>query len=98
MKSMHAMSNRIVRRRQFTRMLALSVAGMSDLATHIVVGILNTQAIRAQSTPALPKFEVASIKLCKGEFGEVHHRRDSGASGNSGDDARADDAVIVGMT
>jgi uncharacterized protein (TIGR03435 family) len=31
-----------------------------------------------------------------GEFGEVHHRRQSGASGTSGDDARADDAGIVG--
>jgi len=67
MKSMHIMSNSILRRRQFTRKLALAVAGMSALATPIVVGILNTPTIRAQSTPALPKFEVASIKLCKGE-------------------------------
>ena len=53
------MSNRIVRRRQFTRKLALAVA----LTTAIAVGVLDEPTIRAQSTPALPKFEVASIKL-----------------------------------
>jgi uncharacterized protein (TIGR03435 family) len=44
-------------------MLTLAVAAVSALATPIVVGVLNTPTIRAQSTPALPKFEVASIKL-----------------------------------
>ena len=69
MKSMHTMFNRIVRRRQFTRKVALAVAGMSALTT---------PTIRAQSTPGLPKFEVASIKLCKG--GEV----EAGGKGGGG--------------
>jgi len=61
---MQIMSNRIVPGRQFTRKLAAVIRTLS-LATPIMVSILNTPTIRAQSTPALPKFEVASIKLCK---------------------------------
>jgi len=46
--------------------LLLAAAGMVVVVGPIVLGVLNTPEIRAQSAaPATPKFEVASIKACK---------------------------------
>jgi uncharacterized protein (TIGR03435 family) len=86
MKSVQIMSNRIVRGRQFALKVALAVAGMSALAMPIVVGILNTPSIRAQSTPAPLKFEVASIKLCRPGDTPPDGGRKGGGGGASGND------------
>jgi uncharacterized protein (TIGR03435 family) len=63
------MTNRIVLQLTFVKKVALAVAGAAALATPVVVGMMNTPAIRAQSqsaapsaTAAAPRFEVASIK------------------------------------
>jgi uncharacterized protein (TIGR03435 family) len=62
------MMNRIVLRLNFGKKVALAAAGMAALAIPIVVGMMNTPSIRAQ-TAATPKFEVASIRPCKDEPG-----------------------------
>lgn len=64
-------SNRLSVRLNFKRKVALASAGLAVLAAPIVAGMLNAPPIRAQSprtvaqSAATPKFEVASIKLCK---------------------------------
>lgn len=42
--------------------VALALAGVAAVALPVIVGIMNSPAIRAQSSAATPKFEVASIK------------------------------------
>src|SRR5262249_32955108 len=44
--------------------IVLAMMGVAAFAAPVLLGVLNTPAIRAQSAPATPKFEVASIKLC----------------------------------
>jgi bla regulator protein BlaR1 len=59
------MTNRIALRLNFAKKVALAVAGIVALAAPIIVGMIETPAVRAQSArpPASrPGFEVASIK------------------------------------
>jgi hypothetical protein len=59
----------------FVKRVSLAGAGTAALAALIAVGILTASAIRAQSpqtqteSPLRPKFEVASLKPCKDDFG-----------------------------
>jgi bla regulator protein blaR1 len=53
------MKNRVARRLDFTRKVALAVAGTAVLAVPVLVGVMNVPMIRAQQ----PAFEVASVKL-----------------------------------
>jgi uncharacterized protein (TIGR03435 family) len=55
-------SNRATLRLNFARKVALALAAVAALAAPIAVGILHAPAIRAQSTPAAAKFDVASVK------------------------------------
>jgi bla regulator protein BlaR1 len=66
------MGNRVAHRLNYAKKAILAVAAIAVLVTPIVVGITNTPAVQAQSSPpapsvATPRFEVASIKPCKGE-------------------------------
>jgi uncharacterized protein (TIGR03435 family) len=68
------MTNRMGLRLNFARKAALAVAGMGALAAPVIIGMMNTKTLKAQ--PAIPKFEVASVRLCDG-------RGDSGAKGGA---------------
>src|SRR5207249_1558554 len=59
------MTNRLTVKLNFAKKAALAVAGLAALAFPIVIGITHTSSVRAQS-PAIPKFEVASIRPCGG--------------------------------
>jgi len=66
------MSNRVAHRLNYAKKAILAVAAIEAVVTPIVVGITDTPAVRAQSSPpapsaVTPRFEVASIKACKGE-------------------------------
>jgi bla regulator protein blaR1 len=56
------MTNRVARRLNFAKKLALALAGVAALAVPIVLGMMNLPRLRAQE--AIPRFEVASIRLC----------------------------------
>jgi bla regulator protein BlaR1 len=56
------MNHRIVQKLSGGKKLLLAGVGIFAAAAPIVVGILNAPAIRAQSQPLMPKFEVASVK------------------------------------
>jgi bla regulator protein blaR1 len=59
------MANRIVLRLNFVKKLALAVAGIAVLTVPVVIGIMNTPLIRAQSAvAAIPQFKEASLRLC----------------------------------
>jgi bla regulator protein blaR1 len=65
------MTNRIAARLSIAKKAALAARGIAALGLPIVVGIMSTAGIRAQSTSPqsptgpFPKFEVVSIKPCK---------------------------------
>ena len=68
------MSNRVAVRLSVAKITVLAVAGVTALATPILVGMMDALPILAQSQQssvqlpraATPKFEVASVKPCKG--------------------------------
>jgi bla regulator protein BlaR1 len=76
------MANRNVRRLNFAKKIALTVAGIVALAVPIAVGVLNAPLIRAQSAAAAaPKFEASSIRPCRDKPGLM---RGSGYSSSNG--------------
>jgi len=56
------MSDRRVRGLSLGRKLLLAMAGVLAVAAPVVVGVMNTSSVRAQSRTSAPKFDVASIK------------------------------------
>jgi len=57
------LTGRVAGELNFTKRVALAVAGLSALALPVIVGILNAPTIRAQNAPANTlKFEAAAIK------------------------------------
>ncbi len=57
------MANGIVEKLNFTKKAILAVAGISALAFPIVIGVLDSPHVRAQSAPAgIPRFETVSIQ------------------------------------
>jgi hypothetical protein len=76
------MTNRATLRLKFTKKAILAAVGTAALAAPVVVGVVHVSAIRAQSS--LPKFEVASIKLC--QPGDVPRGGGRGSGGAGGSD------------
>jgi bla regulator protein BlaR1 len=59
------MTNRIVLRLNFTKKLALAVVGITAVTAPVIVGVMNTPLIRAQSAAAaIPKFVEVTIRRC----------------------------------
>lgn len=64
------MTGRVAGELNFARKVALVIAGTAAIAVPVLVGVIGTPTIRAQSAAARPKFDVASIRACKpGEIG-----------------------------
>ncbi|MGA8030383.1 MAG: M56 family metallopeptidase [Bryobacteraceae bacterium] len=64
-KRIHAiLTGRAACELNFAKKLALAGAGIAALGLPILVGIVSTPAVRAQSPLAAPKFEAVSIKAC----------------------------------
>ena len=61
------MMNRIALKLNFTKKIALTVAGIAALAFPFAVGVMNAPLIRAQS--AAPKFQTSSIVPCSDKPG-----------------------------
>jgi uncharacterized protein (TIGR03435 family) len=61
------MSNRIVQTLNGAKKFTIAITGMLAVTVPIVVGVMNTSLSHAQLPPtaANPRFEVASVKLCK---------------------------------
>jgi uncharacterized protein (TIGR03435 family) len=83
------LSNPSTIRLSFANKIILTVAGLTALGLPITLGIINAPISRAQSSSsassvraAAPKFEVASIKLCR-ESGSGSGRKTGGRAGNS---------------
>ncbi len=64
----------------FAKKVALAVAGTAALALPVMVGMMNAPLIRAQSA-AVPKFEVASVRLYKDENGGPRNSASYGPQG-----------------
>jgi hypothetical protein len=82
------MSNRAEHRLNYAKKAILAVAAIAAVVTPIVVDIANTLAVRAQSSPpapsaVTPRFEVASIKACKGEPAAAGRGQKGGNGGAS---------------
>jgi len=82
------MSNRVAHRLNYAKKAILAVAAIEAVVTPIVVGITDTPAVRAQSSPpapsaVTPRFEVASIKACKGEPAAASRGKKGGNGGAS---------------
>ncbi len=67
------LTGRVAGELNFTKRVALAVAGIAAIALPVMVGIMDAPAIRAQSSAGTPKFEVASVKLYKDEIGTVRN-------------------------
>ena len=72
----------VARELNFGRKVGLAVAGILAVTLPVAVGVMNAPAARGQSAP-IPKFEVASIKPCKGDS----NRKSVGGRGGSGGDS-----------
>jgi len=74
------MTNRMVLRLNIAKKVALVIAGIAAVAAPVVVGMMNLPRLRAQA--AIPKFEVASIRLCGS--GDPGGKNGGGARGGAG--------------
>jgi bla regulator protein blaR1 len=60
------MLNRVASSLNFAKKATMAILGTAALAVPVIVGILHSPSIRAQApTPAMLKFEVASIRPCE---------------------------------
>jgi len=77
------MTNRVVLKLNFVKKAALATASTIALAIPVTIGIVN---IHAQTKPATPKFEVASVKRCNLDDPPAGQRgaRGGGGLGDSG--------------
>ena len=81
------MRNRAAHRVNYAKKATLAVVEIAAVVTPMVVGITNTPAVRAQSSPppsaVTPRFEVASIKACNGEPAAAGRGQKGGNGGAS---------------
>jgi bla regulator protein blaR1 len=78
------LTGRVAGELNFAKRAALTVAGITALALPVLVGIMNTAAIRAQSRAGTPKFEVASIKPGCAGSGDTKNGKGAGGAPSPG--------------
>lgn len=87
------MTHRVGMRLSFARRIALALAGAAAVAAPVLVGVLNAPADAQSAAASRPKFEVASIKLCKLQAGRMRGGGDDSSPGrlSTGCDLLVDD-------